>query len=166
MPTPWSFVLLLAAALGTVHTDAPALRSSQSKAQAPSSTVLECPWLTRETAADLLGGGVSLTAALLKNDLGSCLFRRQNNRGQMLEIDISRMRPKECRRSGSSLKGIANWAKECSISRSRSRLMESIVGQARDRYFTITLRSRVKSGRQARSAAFEKAAELVAGNLY
>lgn len=134
--------------------------------RAPDSTLEGCPWLTRGTAATVLGGDASLTVTLLNQSEGTCIFRGLKNPNEMLSIMVSGVVPKGCSNKSIGLAGVANWATECTISRSRDHYVASIRGQARDTYFTITLSLSNETEWRERETQLKNIAELVAGSLY
>ena len=166
MPIRYLLLLLLswATAAGQVH---PSGRSaSQAAAPKAASAAPECPWLTRGTAAVLLDGEVTLTVTTNGALQGSCVFHRQQQTAETLVLTVSGRPSPSCHRGGVPLQGIANWASECMIRQLQARRVESIVGQARDRYFEITLTFEAAQGWEARSAELRNIAEQVAGSLY
>ncbi len=132
----------------------------------PDSALEECPWLTRGTAATVLGGYASLTVIMLNSSGGTCIFRGLKNPNEMLSIVVGTSAPKACGSKSIGLVGVANWATECTILRSRDHYVASIRGQARDTYFTITLSLSNETEWRERETQLKNIAELVAGSLY
>jgi hypothetical protein len=159
-------VLLLAMGTMAAAQMHPPMGAPQAGPKMPGGTAVECPWLTRGTAATVLGGDVSLAVAMVGHDQWSCMFRGLQNLDDELTITVSGVAPPTCRKNGVKLVGVANWATACSISRSHHRYIETVSGQARDTYFTVTLSFREKKKWHAEGAAAEQIAEMVAGSLY
>lgn len=132
----------------------------------PASAMEECPWLTRGTAATVLDGAVSLAVNMPNQSEGSCLFHNRQRPREMLEITVGSTLPRACKKESARLTGVANWATECGLTRSHHHYTETIFGQARNTYFTVTLSLRGRKKRRARDQALEHIAETVAGNLY
>lgn len=161
----WPLLLLLVSVTAAAQSHPSAAPSRQPGTAMSASATSDCPWLTRGTAANVLGGDVSLTVAV-KDSQGSCAFHSQQEPAQTLEITVSAMPSQLCAKGGTRIAGVANWASECSIAQAHHGRIESIVGQARDTYFSVTLKFRASRGWQARNAELENIAEQVAGGLY
>jgi hypothetical protein len=164
----WPYLILLIATMAAAQMQKPAMAGVPPDVHASrqSSSAVECPWFTRGTAAAVLGGKVSLTARIDGYSAGSCVFQNQQNPLQTLTIVVSRMAPPACRKKSISLTGIANWASLCSISKWHHRHTETVTGQARNTYFTVTLAFQQKRKWRQRDTQVENAAAMVAGNLY
>lgn len=168
MLSRWPYLILLLATLAAAQMQQPAMTSTPSGARMSmhGSPAVECPWFTRGTAAAVLGGKVSLAVSMDGHSAGSCVFRALQKPPQTLTIVVSRMAPPACRKKSVKLTGIGNWASLCSISRWRQRHAESVSGQARNTYFTVTLAFQQKKKWRVRDADVEHVAGMVAGNLY
>ena len=168
MLSRWPYLILLMATMVAAQVRQPAMTTMPPDARMPGhgSPVVECPWLTRGTASAVLGGEVSLAVSMDGHSAGSCVFHNQQEPPQALTIVVSSMAPPACRKKSVELTGIANWASLCSISRWRHRHTESVIGQARNAYFIVTLAFRQKKKWRARDAEVEHIAGMVAGNLY
>jgi hypothetical protein len=164
----WPILILFVAATAAAQMQHPAMSAPPSDAHMhmSGSAMNECPWLTRGTAAAILDGNVSLTVAMPSHTEGSCTFRGLQNPAETLTVTVGSMAPPACGKKSAKLVGVANWASECSIFRSHHRHIESISGQARNTYFTITLSLRGKKRWREKDTQLENIAELVAGNLY
>ena len=158
-----SFLLMFAAVAQSHH---PVKETAHADTRTAASATATCPWLTRGTAAALLGGRVLVFVSLQNDAQGSCIFHERQEPDQLLQIRVGQEPSSLCRYGGAHLKGVANWALECSMRRSHHRRIEFIVGQARSTYFNIKLRFRAGQGWQAREAEFKDIAQQVAGSLY
>ncbi|MFZ0394043.1 MAG: hypothetical protein WCF17_14615 [Terracidiphilus sp.] len=142
------------------------MSAPQSGAPTQGSAMVECPWLTRGTAAAVLGGDEFLAVSIESHAEGSCMFHNQQKPPEALAITVSSTVPRTCREKSVNLAGIANWASLCSVSRSHHRHIESVSGQVRNTYFTVALSFRQETKWRARDTDIEQIAEIVAGNLY
>ena len=106
----------------------PAMSAPQSGAPTQGSAMVECPWLTRGTAAAVLGGDEFLAVSIESHAEGSCMFHNQQKPPEALAITVSSTVPRTCREKSVNLAGIANWASLCSVSRSHHRHIESVSG--------------------------------------
>ena len=118
------------------------------------------------TAAGFLGGEVSakFVPNSKSNASGQCDFTRVSNSAGILRIEVAIMEPPKtqfadyaakCRTNAKPLKAIGNEAVMCS-----SAEQARVIGRVRDQAFIITLSAAEKE------QVIEKAAEIVAGNLF
>ncbi len=131
-----------------------------------------CPWLTKGSAARLLGGVVSLQTSLTDQPGGSCIFSRaQGVLTYTLRIEI-RKEPiaVACAAESTRVIGIGNEAVRCRTARSPSETVEIMASRLRDLFFTVELVThgpqKLAMSLEAQRDAVNQAAEQVAGNLY
>ena len=133
-----------------------------------------CPWLTRGTAAALMGGDVSASVHVSAGE-GTCEFMRgaQGDRdggtpGSSLQIriEVGHLPLKECA-TGDRLAGIGQDAIFCRMDAGREH-HEIIGGRVRGRYFWVIFTEREvnDNDKTSRRRFLEEAAEEVAGNLF
>ncbi|MFZ0633422.1 MAG: hypothetical protein WA374_19715 [Acidobacteriaceae bacterium] len=129
----------------------------------------ECPWLTVGTAADVLGGDVTVTVAGNSNE-GSCRFVRREATVDFLEIRVSAGSLHGCPSGSAPLRGVGNEAERCRIADARGLSEEMASGSVRAVHFTVTISGRAArtSGKPSDSSddALARIADEVAGNLY
>src|SRR5579875_995071 len=137
----WPLFLLAMAMMAAAQMRDPSMSQArpESSAHKPGELIAECPWLTRGTAAVVLGGDVSLAVNMRSEGTGSCLFRNKQRLSEELAITVSRTPPPGCGKKRAMLTGIANWATLCSTSRWHHRHTETVSGQARNSYFIVAL---------------------------
>jgi len=127
-----------------------------------------CPWMNAATASGFLGGDVTakFTPDAAMKGAGVCEFSRAGNfASATLRIEVSLMHAPatefaaflaKCGSDAKPLKAIGNEAVTCSLPHKVSR----VTGRVRDQAFVITLTPEAQQG------SIEKAAEIVAGNLF
>ena len=134
-----------------------------------------CPWLTEGSAAQALGGEVSVTVKVSDMGEGLCNFSRRQVSTDSLEILVSKAALPTCPPDSTSLKGIGNGALSCRPHGSRAEAVEMISSRVRDFHFTVTLTTRGQKtpakpdepqATDPQNDALEQIAEQVAGNLY
>jgi hypothetical protein len=132
-----------------------------------------CPWLTKGTAAALLGGDVGVQVRVSKGE-GVCDFQRETSGrsnarmpedGLRLRIAVGHLMPKECA-TGERLTGIGEDSVLCGMDVAGAR-QEMIRGRVRDKYFLFTLIAAAGSPADTSwlRKTLEQGAEEVAGNL-
>lgn len=94
------------------------------------------------------------------------MFRGVQNPDESLAVMVSGKAPHACGRKSIKLVGVANWASLCTLSRPHRRRIESVIGQARNTYFTVSLSFKQKKNWRDRDVDVEQIAGMVAGNLY
>jgi hypothetical protein len=97
---------------------------------------------------------------------GSCRFTLQQKPDDFLDILVSRTAPKVCPPKSSEIESLGNWAVRCSTHASHGESSETISGQLRDIFFTITLVLHGKKDDPKQDETFEQIAEEVVGSLY
>lgn len=162
----WALLLLAMATMAAAQMQQNAMSAPTAGSHIAGSNMVECPWLTRGTAAAVLGGDVSLEFAMPSHSQGSCMFRGPQDPADTLIVTVSSVAPHACGKKSVKLVGVANWASLCMTSRSQHRFIESIDGQARNTYFTVTLSLRRTKTWRSKEVGLKHIAEMVAGNLY
>ena len=132
----------------------------------PGGAMIECPWLTRGTAAKALDGDVSLIVSNPDMHDGFCKFARQEEPDDLLEIVVSKTALAGCPPESSKIVGVGNWAMRCKVPASHGDVAEMISSQARDTYFTVKLVLHARKTDPQLSDELEQVAEEVAGSLY
>lgn len=154
--------LVLLMALGTI-----------AAAQAPN----ECPWLTRGSAANVLGGDVTVVAHADGNWEGSCIFSRPvKGETRTIEVRVSKTNTHSCPQSSTIVKALGNEAVQCQRITPQGERAEMIAGRVRDAYFVVSMihvpeATRVEpviahSPDPYGASPLEREAEQVAGNLF
>lgn len=128
-----------------------------------------CPWLTQGSAANALGGLVTVTVQVSDSGEGTCAFTRQQGTNDSLKISVQRVAQDSCPDGSVKLKGIGNEAVLCRVQRSPNELVEMVVSRVRELHFTVSfsLRGESRTGDVSRAEeAVKQIAEQVAGNLF
>ncbi|MGA7524273.1 MAG: hypothetical protein WBW84_17615 [Acidobacteriaceae bacterium] len=131
-------------------------------------TAKTCPWLTMGTAAEVLGGDVTVTVAG-NSDEGTCRFVRGGAAMDFLEVHVSAAPLRGCPAGSPPLRGIGNEAERCGVSEARGMTEEMASGRVRSVHFTVTISGRGRrSGHPSESDddSLARIADEVAGNLY
>lgn len=139
--------------------------------------VTACPWLTSGTAANLLGGDVTVAARVEGPFAGSCSFtRRSGESSPSIEILVGPADTHPCPQGSARLKAIGNEAVQCRRAPSPSQQSDIIAGRIRNVYFVVTLTDVPGATTQEPAdprladaygaSALERVAEQAVGNLY
>ena len=130
-----------------------------------------CPFMTRGSAAKLLGGEVTVAVDSTGDRDGSCRFTRQQ--GELtytLAVVVHKTAINPCPQHSMALKAVGNEALLCRVEHSPTETIEKASGRVRDMFFTVdlTIRGPAKSAMPVDSQreAIDIATELVTGNLY
>ncbi|MGA8531998.1 MAG: hypothetical protein WB622_19905 [Acidobacteriaceae bacterium] len=127
-----------------------------------------CPWLTEGTAADALGGNVTVTVAGNSSE-GSCRFARRDGSMDFLEIHVGAEPLRACPTGSLPLRGIGNEAQRCRMAGAHGMMEEMASGSVRALHFTVTLAGRASRGSGKASESDDNLARIadeVAGSLY
>ena len=130
-----------------------------------------CPWLTKGTAAAMLGGDVSAVIKLTPPEQGSCAFTlQQGTATYSLEVFVENTPHTTCPPASPKLPGIGNEALSCTLHRSPNETAEVISSRVRTLYFTVSLTTKGTATPTSlvskQKDIVERAAEQVAGNLF
>ena len=130
-----------------------------------------CPWLTKGTAAAMLGGDVSAVIKLNPPEQGACTFTLQQGAATYsLEVVVENTPHTTCPPASPKLPGVGNEALSCRLQRSPNEVAELVTSRVRTLYFTISLTTQgtatptIPVSKQ--KDIVERAAEQVAGNLF
>ena len=137
--------------------------------QSVSQTV--CPWFTQGSAANALGGEVSVTVKVSNTGEGSCKFARQKDSTSYMEILVSKASVPACPSDSVRLIGVGNEATRCKLRKSHGDSAEIVSSRVREMYFSgHSFHSGPKGIHRKPSDSsddtLEQIAEQVAGNLY
>src|ERR1039458_340745 len=146
-------------------------------APAMAQTATLCPWFTTGSAAEALGGDVSLTTNVAGTFDGMCVFTRGSGvSAPTLQIKVGNANTHPCPAVSAKLSALGNEAVQCETMMSNGRRADMIAGRVRDVYFVVTMadvpaatRAPAPDARPTDPYAaplLERVAEQVAGNLY
>jgi hypothetical protein len=129
-----------------------------------------CPWLTKGSAAAMLGGDVAAVIKLTPPEQGSCAFSLQQGAATYsLEVVVESTPRSTCPPASPKLPGIGNEALSCRLQRSPNEAAEVISSRVRTLYFTVSLTIQGTASPLIPLATqkdiVERSAEQVAGNL-
>jgi hypothetical protein len=98
-----------------------------------------CPWLTRGTAAKILGYDVTYSAHSDSNGNGSCRFAAVSDPSLTIEILVGKSDTHRCAEGAKPLPAIGNQAVLCSYRDANGHQAQTVSGRVRDAWFVITL---------------------------
>ena len=143
-------------------------RSTNYPPQSVSQTV--CPWFTQGSAANALGGEVSVTVKVSNTGEGSCKFARQKDSTSYMEILVSKASVPACPSDSVRLTGVGNEATRCKLRESHGDSAEIVNSRVREMHFSVTLSMHGQKASTKPSDIsddiLQQIAEQVAGNLY
>ena len=136
-----------------------------------------CPWFTRGSAENVLGGPVQASAKSGDFFEGTCRFSRQEaDTIRTLDISIGKVDTHPCQANGTPVKALGNEAVQCHSAGASQHPADIISGRVRDAYFVITLTGvpgasvQPEEGKSPpdsyRASLLERIAEQVVGNLF
>jgi hypothetical protein len=136
-----------------------------------------CPWLSKGTAATLLGSDVTVTAHVEGTFAGTCRFVTQSaDPIPSIQILVGATDGHPCPQSSTKLKALGNEAVQCRRADSPMQSSDVVAGRIRNVYFVVTMTNvpnattpeptdpRLADAYGA--SPLERVAEQVVGNLY
>ncbi len=136
-----------------------------------------CPWLSTGTAANLLGGDITVSSHVEGTWAGSCRFMRLiSPAASSIEVLVGPKDTHPCPQGNLKLPALGNGAVQCTHTVSPSQPSSIIAGRIRDVYFVITMTgipgamtpepSDPRLADAFAASPLERVAEQVVGNLY
>jgi hypothetical protein len=148
------------------YTNPPASKASAPQAKLPPA----CPWLTQGTAAQTLGGDVSVVLNVSDSGEGSCKFSREQGPPDTLEIVVKKADLPGCPADSIMLRAIGNEAMMCRHAGANGEVVQMVSSRVRDQHFLVTITShgheKVAKVSDPQDEPVARVSEQVAGSLF